>query len=98
MQFNKLVRDKIPEIILEKGQKVTISKSNDPRYLESKLVEKVKEFLEAKSKEEIADVLEIIEAIIESNKWTKEEIETIRKNKLEAKGGFNKRIILENVE
>lgn len=101
MKYNKLVRDKIPKIIKHKGQiplTRIASREEYKKRLYDKLREEVDEFLEDKNKEELADVLEVINSICEINNFDKEELEEIRKEKLEKKGGFNKRIILEEVK
>ena len=63
MKYNKLVRDKIPEIIANNGQKATfrvLDKTEYLTYLEKKLDEEVAEFHESKSIEELADILQVI--------------------------------------
>jgi len=102
MEYNKLIRDKIPEIIKSKGETFRIHTAEDQEYKEKlgeKLLEEVKEFLESDSPrnevEEIVDILEIIDAICKFSGFDKKEIEEIKKEKFEKRGGFEKRIILE---
>lgn len=103
--YNKLVRDKIPTIIKESGRKCTFEILNDEDY-ESKLREKLKEEIEeylaatiqGESLEELADVLEIIHALTETHGSSVQEIERIRVEKAEERGGFNNRILLIDVE
>lgn len=96
--YNKLVRDKIIEIIEAKGQQAKFHIADDQEYL-SKLLEKlneeVKEFQEAKSKGEMADIFEVITAILEHYQWNLEEIVDIQKKKRKERGGFKEKIILE---
>jgi predicted house-cleaning noncanonical NTP pyrophosphatase (MazG superfamily) len=69
-EHNKLVRDKIPEIIRNSGNQCEISVLNDAEYIEAlrqKLVEEAKEVAIAKPKElaqELADVMEVMDALI----------------------------------
>jgi predicted house-cleaning noncanonical NTP pyrophosphatase (MazG superfamily) len=68
MEYNKLVRDKIPDIITARGEKAITHIAEDKAFeeaLTAKLQEEVAEFLEKPSVEEAADVLEVIQAICE---------------------------------
>jgi len=97
-KYNKLVRDKIPEIIAKKGgvSKTHIA-ANEEFWikLKEKLGEEVAEFLESESPEEIADILEVLDAIFEYKGFDKKEVEAVQKKKREERGGFTKKIILE---
>lgn len=93
--YNKLVRDKIPEILDEKGVVYEKRIASDIEYkdeLIKKLTEEAKEFSEAGSIEELADVIEVIEALKKLPEY--ENVEEIRKNKFENRGGFEQKIIL----
>ena len=99
--YDKLVRDKIPEIIKGKGLIPTTHIADNAEYakkLNKKLEEEIKEYLEDENKEELADVMEVINAILTLKGWDKDEIEEIRKSKIENRGGFEKKIILEHIE
>ena len=101
IEYNKLVRDKIPEIIEKSGKTCMWEVSPDDKYTEMlnmKLLEEVNEYLESGSIEEIADINEVIKAILESTGISEEEIENIRLRKLETRGGFKKRIMLKSVD
>lgn len=96
--YNKLVRDKIPEIIKGKGQRAFIHTARDIEYgkkLKQKLVEEIGEFCEDYKEEELADVFEIIEAICDYEKINLSDVRRIQKKKFKERGGFKKRIILE---
>ena len=96
--MEKLVRDKIPEIIRKDGREPVIRVADDEEYwsrLKDKLHEEVAEFTEEGEKEEIADILEVLHAIMEFRNINKSEIENIRKKKAEERGGFKEKIILE---
>ncbi len=95
MKYNKLVRDKIPEILDSKGITYEQRIANDIEYKEElikKLSEEVGEFMSDNSTEELADVIEVIEALKKLPDYS--EVERIKIEKKEAKGGFEKRFIL----
>ena len=97
-EYNKLVRDKIPEIITAKGgESVTHIATNEEyrQKVAEKLQEELAEFLDSKDPEELADLLEITYAVGESLGVSKEELEAMRVKKAKERGGFSKRIILE---
>ncbi len=96
--YNKLVRDKIPEIITGKGEKPITKTLNDKEYLDElnkKLQEEVEEYLDDNNVEELADVVEVIYGILDSKNVSLDEFENIRKGKVEKRGAFSKRIFLE---
>ncbi|MBI2668852.1 nucleoside triphosphate pyrophosphohydrolase [Candidatus Woesearchaeota archaeon] len=98
--YHKLVRDKIPEIIQRDGKKPIISIADEKEYrlkLREKLQEEVDEFLDSENVEELADILEVVYALADVEKVTTAELEKIREKKEQERGGFRKRIILENV-
>ncbi len=100
-EYNKLVRDKIPEIAKSKGQKAVIHTAGDKEYrrqLLAKLQEEVQEFSQEPSLEELADVLEVINAIIDFQGYDRDRLERVRQKKHTERGGFRERIILERVE
>ena len=98
--YHKLVRDKIPEIIEKDGKHCTYSSLSDEDYirlLDQKLNEELNEYQESKSMEELADLLEVIRAVALARGSSMDEVEQIRIKKAEKRGGFDKRILLENV-
>ena len=101
MKYNKLVRDKIPEIIKNKGATPITHIANDEEYwqkLKEKLQEEVNEFIEDSNEEELADILEVIHAICDFKNFDKEKLELLRKKKAEERGGFKDKIILDETK
>ena len=99
--YNKLVRDRIPEIIEADGRKCKTRILSEDEYLQAldqKLNEEVAEYQADKSLEEMADVLEVLHAICVARGYTLEMLENKRAEKAEERGGFAERIWLESVE
>jgi len=97
---NKLVRDRIPEIIRRDGKNPVTHIAEDEEYwkrLKGKLNEEVKEFCEENNENEFVDILEVLYAIGDFKGWNKEELEKLRKSKAEKRGGFKDKIILEKI-
>lgn len=98
MKYNKLVRDKISEIIKNKGGVPVIHIAGNKEYwskLKEKLLEEAKEFFAEDTIEELADIQEVINAICSYKKFSKRKIEIARKKKAKERGAFKKKIILE---
>lgn len=99
--YNKLVRDNIRDIMIKNGAKPITRILNDKEYLEElnkKLLEEVKEYLESGEIEELADVEEVILAILKTKGLTKDNLEEVRLIKSKKRGSFSKRIFLEKEE
>ena len=100
IKYDKLIRDKIPEIIEAKGNKAIIEILNDEnyqKYLDIKLGEELKEYLEDGSVEELADLVEVVYALIDYKGISREDFEKIRAAKVEERGAFKKRLLLKEV-
>ncbi len=98
--YNKLVRDKIPEIIEKSGKTCTVETLADEKYitmLDEKLNEELAEYQESKSLEELADLLEVMGAVVKARGYSWDELTEARKKKREARGGFEKRLLLKEV-
>jgi predicted house-cleaning noncanonical NTP pyrophosphatase (MazG superfamily) len=98
MKYNKLVRDKIPEYIRSKGGTPITHIAEEGEYwqkLKEKLQEEVKEFFEDESIEEVADILEVIDAICSFKTFNKSELEAEKIKKSKERGKFENKIILE---
>ena len=94
-KYRKLVRDKIPEILDQKGvpYEKTIADSEEYKdALIKKLLEETTDFAEAGDPEELADVLEVVAALRQLPDY--QEVEKMRQAKVEARGAFQERIIL----
>ena len=100
--YNKLVRDKIPEIIAGDNGKTCVTRiMEDDEYLETlntKMQEELKEYLESGDVEELADLEEVLRAILDVKKVSYEEFEKIRNAKVDKRGAFKKKIFLESVD
>ena len=95
--YNKLVRDRIPEIIEKSGATCKIRILSDEEYIEmidAKLDEELLEYHTDKSIEELVDLLEVIYAATVARGHTLDELEAIRAEKVEKRGAFEKKILL----
>lgn len=100
IRYDKLVRDKIPQIIEASGRRCRYSYLSREDYLtglDEKLNEELAEYQESKSLEELADLLEVIRAVAVARGNSIEEVEAIRRDKAEKRGRFEKRILLTEV-
>ena len=98
--YNKLVRDRIPEIIEAKGDKCEIEILENEEYLkmiDAKLDEELAEYHKDQNIEELADLLEVIFAAAVARGYTLEQLESVRAKKAEERGGFKEKILLINV-
>jgi len=96
-EYNKLVRDKIPQIIRAGGEVPHVRVLEQEEYLsslEAKLDEEVNEFHRDKNAEELADILEVVYALADAISCSREELIQIYQHKHDARGGFNERIFL----
>lgn len=101
MSYNKLVRDKIIDIIRSNGENPVYHTLSDEEYLtelHKKLFEEANEFVENDDPEELADLLEVLYAIAKHKNINMQEVENIRINKRKKRGGFEDKIYLEGVE
>jgi predicted house-cleaning noncanonical NTP pyrophosphatase (MazG superfamily) len=103
--YNKLVRDRIPQVIEGTGKHYSTRILDEEEYineLKNKSFEELNEYVNAKNDneaiEELADILEIIHALARYHGANFERVEQIRKEKSEKRGGFKERIFLIEVE
>ena len=95
--YQKLVRDKIPQIIRASGKECVTQILSHEEYLQKldeKLDEELAEYQQSKSLEELADLLEVMGAVVSARGYTWEELETIRAQKCSKRGGFRDKILL----
>lgn len=100
MVYNKLVRDRIPEIIEADGRScVTEVLPQDAylRELDAKLNEELAEYQQSKSLEELADLLEVMGAVVKARGYTWDDLTRVRKEKRAARGAFDQRIFLKEI-
>ncbi len=99
--YNKLVRDRIPEIIRAQGKQCTTRVLEQEAYiamLDAKLTEELAEYQADRSLEELADLAEVLYAVAEARGYSREALEQVRLDKAQKRGGFRQRILLESVE
>lgn len=100
IKYDKLIRDKIPEIIEQSGKNCIVEVMDNDTYLEyldQKLNEELAEYQQDKSVEELADLLEVIYAAAVVRGYSVEDLERIRVEKSEKRGAFEKRLLLKSV-
>lgn len=104
--YNKLIRDKIPEIIKKNNQIPKIKILNKSEFINAlfkKLTEEIKEVIEAKAdkkelKKEIGDVYEVLNAIIKFCNLNKNSIIALQNKRRQERGAFNKKLFLLSVK
>ena len=101
MQYNKLVRDRIPAIIAGSGRQCRTTVLQEPAYraaLLAKMVEEAQEVQAATHEElltELADVLEVFDALLETHGFTLAQVHAIQQQRRQARGGFESRLQLD---
>lgn len=99
--YNKLVRDRIPEIIEASGKKCsvrTLSPEEYQRAVDAKLDEELAEYHKEQNLEELADLLEVLLAAAAARGCSAEQLEQIRAEKAAKRGGFQDRLYLLEVQ
>lgn len=99
--YNKLVRDKIPEIINQDGKTCffeTLSGEEYLKMIDAKLDEELAEYHRDQNIEELADLLEVLYAATKARGYSLETLEKVRVEKVEKRGSFDNRILLKAVE
>ncbi|SDN61715.1 nucleoside triphosphate pyrophosphohydrolase [Bacillus sp. OK048] len=103
--YNKLVRDRIPEVIESTGKQFSTRILENVEYiqeLKNKSFEELEEYINAENDneaiEELADLLEIIHALAECHGASFEKVDEVRQKKVQRRGGFKEKIFLIEVE
>ncbi|UNC91280.1 nucleoside triphosphate pyrophosphohydrolase [Candidatus Contubernalis alkaliaceticus] len=99
--YNKLVRDRIPEIIEGEEKKTNIRIADQEEYfrlLKDKLVEEVDEFLDSDSPQELPDILEVVIALGSIYGLSFKDLSEMAEENKNARGGFNNMIVLVSVD
>ena len=100
IEYDILIRDKIPEIIEQSGKNCIIEVMDNYTYIEyldQKLNEELSEYQQDKSIEELADLLEVMYAVVVARGHSVAELERIRLEKAEKRGAFEKKLLLKSV-
>ena len=95
--YNKLVRDKIPQVIKSKGGECETEILDNERYLaelNKKLLEETNEYIESEDIMEVCDMLEVIYAIIAAKGYSLKQVDELRQKKVDERGAFNDKIFL----
>ena len=101
IKYNKLVRDRIPEIIESDGKTFKTEVLNDEAYLrmiDAKLDEELAEYHRDQNIEELADLVEVIYAAAAARGYTIEQLEQVRAEKAVKRGAFLNKLLLVEVE
>ena len=99
--INKLVRDNIPFICEKNGQIPKVKVLDDQKYtsaLNKKLKEEVREYLMSNDIEELADIVEVVEALAENQGVSIKDVMEIKQNKQNINGAFKNRLFLISVD
>ena len=97
MKYDKIVRDRIPDLILSKGDTCktwTCSETEAIEYLITKITEEAEEFRKSKDKNELADILEVLMYLSSKTGTLWTEVEELRRAKWIDRGGFSRNVIL----
>jgi len=100
--YNKLVRDKIPEIIRASGKIPVTREIRDLNEMDEmlmfKLDEEIQEYKHSKDPEELADIMEVLRALaVHIHGMATDELEEMRAVKERERGGFREGLVLEQV-
>ena len=98
--YNKLIRDKIPQIIRLSGKQAVIEEVSGEEYLQllnAKLGAELQEYLDSQSVEELADLVEVVYAILDCKNVSLQDFESIRQQKINERGAFKEKLLLKEV-
>jgi predicted house-cleaning noncanonical NTP pyrophosphatase (MazG superfamily) len=95
--MEKLVRDKVPDLLQKSGKKCTVRIVKGPEYiqkLKEKLKQEVDDFIADEAIEELADIIEIVSVLCKSKGVAFEQLEEFRKFKAAERGSYEGGIVL----
>ncbi|MBF7096526.1 nucleoside triphosphate pyrophosphohydrolase [Alkalibacter mobilis] len=101
IKYDKLIRDKVPELIEKSGRKHTVKVLDEKEYhdaLIDKIIEEINEFRATDNEEELADIYEALDCLVELKDYEPMHIDYLRLKKREARGSFKKRFLLVDVD
>ncbi len=99
--YNKLVRDKIPQLIHDSGRKSTSRILSDDEYFEAlldKVIEEIDEYRVSGNEEELADVYEVLDCLVALKEYEPMHIDYLKLIRREARGSFKERVLLIDVD
>lgn len=99
--YNKLVRDKIPELIRESGRKCTSRILSEDEYFDAlieKIIEEIQEYRISGNEEELADVFEVLDCLVALKEYEPMHIDYLKLIRREARGSFKERVLLIDVD
>lgn len=100
IHYNKLIRDRIPEIIQSSGKTCVTEILSDEDYIrmvDAKLDEELAEYHKDQNIEELADLVEVIYAAAKARGYSLAQLEAVRAEKASARGAFEKKLLLKEV-
>lgn len=99
--YNKLVRDRIPQMIKESGRDCSSRILSEEEYFDAlldKIVEEIEEYRESGNEEELADVYEVLDCLVQLKEYEPMHIDYLQLIRREARGSFKDRVLLIDVE
>lgn len=99
--YNKLVRDKMPQLIKESGRESTSRILNEKEYFDAlldKVIEEIEEYRVSREEEELADVYEVLDCLVQLKEYEPMHLDYLQLIRREARGSYKDRILLVDVE
>lgn len=99
--YNKLVRDRIPQLIRESGRNCSSRILNEDEYFDAlldKVVEEIEEYRLSGNEEELADVFEVLDCLVQLKEYEPMHIDYLKLIRREARGSFKERVQLIEVD
>ena len=99
--YNKLVRDKIPQLIRDSGRKYTSRILSEEEYFDAlldKIIEEIEEYRISGNEEELADVYEVLDCLVEFKEYEPMHIDYLQLIRREARGSFKEKVLLIDVD